>query len=111
MERVKAHGVEITEVVSGNAKGVDRMGERWADDNDIPLKIMKPDWNKYKKAAGIIRNKEMADYIKEQGGAVVVLWDGESKGTKNMIETAKKMDITVYGYMVKRKTKPDTDEV
>jgi hypothetical protein len=108
IKRAQEKGLVITEVISGTARGVDRMGERWADDNDIPIQPFKPDWNKYngrpgKNPAGIIRNKEMADYAKENDGALLALWDGKSEGTKNMIKTAKEMGIPIYPYLVKKK--------
>ncbi len=55
-------GFKITEVVSGGANGVDYLGEKWARENKIPLKIVNADWNMYGKAAGSIRNSLMAKY-------------------------------------------------
>lgn len=72
----------ITEVVSGTAKGADRLGERWADLKDIPIKRFPADWDKYGKRAGHIRNKRMAKYADE----AIIFWDGESKGAKDMME-------------------------
>jgi hypothetical protein len=79
----------VSEVVSGTAKGADRLGERWAGDN--PVKLFPADWNKHGKAAGHIRNSEMAKYAE----ALVAFWDGKSKGTKGMIETAVKKGLYV----------------
>ncbi len=74
---------EITEVVCGGAKGADILGKKWADENEIPVKLMPANWSKHGKAAGPIRNREMAEYA----DALLVFWDGESPGTKNMITT------------------------
>ena len=74
--------INITEVVCGMAKGVDTLGREWAIKNDIPVAEFPADWNKHGKAAGPIRNKEMRDYA--QG--LVAFWDGQSRGTKNMID-------------------------
>jgi len=84
----------ITEVVSGTARGVDRLGERWAEENNIPVKRFPANWNKYGKRAGFLRNEEMAEYAE----AVVILWDGKSKGTKHMYNTAvkKKMPVALF---------------
>lgn len=71
-------------VVSGTAEGADRLGEEWADQRNIDCERFPPDWNKHGKAAGPIRNAQMAD----AADICVVFWDGKSKGTKNMIETA-----------------------
>ena len=39
------------------------------------------------KAAGPIRNRQMAEYA----DYLIAFWDGESRGTRNMIETMKKL--------------------
>jgi len=78
----------ITEVVCGCAIGVDRIGEAWAIANGIPVKQMPADWNKYGRQAGIIRNIQMAQYA----DAAIVIWDGKSPGSKNMIAEIKKAD-------------------
>lgn len=75
-------GYTITEVVSGCATGIDRLGEQWARANNIPIKEMPANWNLNGKAAGPMRNKLMAEYA----DAAVIIWDGESRGTRNMIE-------------------------
>ena len=85
----------ITEVVSGAARGVDRLGEQWAKENDIPIKQFIPDWYGLGKKAGYVRNREMGDYA----DALIALWDGESKGTKGMIEYAQKKGLKVYVYL------------
>ncbi|UCW44475.1 hypothetical protein [Pseudomonas phage PPAT] len=73
--------MEVTEIVSGNARGVDKYGEQVAKENSLALTVFKPDWSKGK-PAGIIRNKEMGDYA----DALFAVWDGQSKGTKHMID-------------------------
>ena len=55
--------VEI-EIVSGNARGADRLGERFAKEKGFALTLFPADWNKFGKSAGYIRNKEMAEYMK-----------------------------------------------
>jgi hypothetical protein len=83
---------EITEVVSGNARGVDSLGERWAYEHKIPVKRFPADWDKHGKAAGPIRNSEMANYSE----ALIAIWDGSSRGTNNMIDIAKKKNLKVF---------------
>jgi hypothetical protein len=80
-------GFKITEVVSGTARGVDRLGEIYAAKMNLPLTMFKPDWDKYNKSAGHIRNKQMAEYA----DGLIAIWDGISPGTKNMIENMKKV--------------------
>lgn len=73
---------DVTEVVCGMATGIDRLGETWAIANNKPVKEMPADWSKHGKAAGPIRNRQMAEYC----DAAVVIWDGVSPGTRNMID-------------------------
>lgn len=85
----------ITEVVSGSARGVDALGERFAKENELPLKMFPANWGKHGRGAGFIRNKEMADYA----DAIIAIWDGKSKGTLNMIRQAKKVDLLVFVFL------------
>ena len=79
------------EMVSGGAKGVDAMGERFAQENDVAVKLFPADWSKYGRGAGPKRNKQMAEYATH----LIAFWNGESKGTKSMITLAKKNDLSV----------------
>ena len=83
----------ITEVVSGTAKGVDKLGEQYANENNIPIKRFVPDWEGLGKKAGHVRNKEMGDYAKEHNGMLVAFWDKQSRGTKGMIDYATKIGL------------------
>lgn len=78
----------ISEVVCGCAIGVDRLGEAWAIANGVPVKQMPADWNKNGKAAGPIRNRQMAQYA----DAAIIVWDGKSRGALNMIQEIKKVN-------------------
>lgn len=82
---IRMSGFDITEVVSGKAAGVDRLGETWAIANNIPVKEMPAKWQKYDKAAGPIRNGEMAAYC----DAAIIVWDGKSQGALDMIRKIK----------------------
>ena len=79
---VEESGFKVTEVVSGRARGVDMLGEAWADENDVPVKPFPADWNKWGNDAGKRRNTEMAEYA----DALVAVHDGVSNGTQNMID-------------------------
>lgn len=74
----------VTAVLSGTARGADRLGELWATDNDIPLETYPADWEKYPRFAGYKRNEVMAN----RADALVAFWDGASKGTAHMIKVA-----------------------
>lgn len=84
-------GLEITEIVSGKARGADTLGERFARLVDVPIKEFPADWTKFGKRAGFIRNKQMAEY----GDVLVVFWDGVSSGTSNMITQAKSLNLKI----------------
>lgn len=78
------------EIVCGGARGADALGEYWATVFNKPVKYFPADWDKYGKAAGHIRNKQMAEY----GTHLIAFWDGKSKGTKNMIENADRLGLS-----------------
>lgn len=84
------------EIISGGAKGADSLGERYAREFGYKLKRFPADWNKYGKAAGPIRNKEMALYAAEAKGVLVAFWDGSSRGTYDMITRAEEYGLEVY---------------
>lgn len=83
---------EITTIISGTAPGVDRMGELYAAESDIPLIRMPADWTRYGRGAGKIRNIEMALVA----DALVAVWDGYSKGTGHMIDTARAKGLKIH---------------
>ena len=89
---IKASGFEITEVVSGSARGVDRMGERFAMEAKLPLSLFPAEWDVHGKAAGPIRNKKMGDYA----DALIAIRVNMSKGTSHMIEYATAKGLKVY---------------
>jgi hypothetical protein len=86
------------QIVCGEAKGADTLGKRYAQEHNIPVVSFPAQWDRYGKSAGYKRNVEMAGYA----NMLVAFWDGESKGTKNMIDTAKKFGLT--SYIVRYKT-------
>ena len=78
-------------IVSGTANGADKLGERYAAEKGYRIKRFPADWNKYGKSAGYIRNKQMAEYAY----ALIAFWDKKSKGTKHMIDLAKKYKLLI----------------
>ena len=97
VEAIRSSGFTITEVVSGGCPtGADHYGELWAALNAVPLRRFPADWNTHGKAAGPIRNAQMAGYA----DALIAVWDGKSRGTKNMIELARKNGLKVYVHNV-----------
>ena len=88
--------------ISGNAIGADMCGERFAHEHGFQIKRFPAEWNIYGKPAGMIRNRQMAEYASEEGhdGMLIAFWNGTSRGTKNMIDNAKKYKLkTIVVYI------------
>ena len=83
-------GYETVEIVSGHASGADLLGEAYARAHGLKLSVFKADWKRYGRGAGPIRNRQMLEYAIEETALVIAFWDGKSKGTKNMIDQARK---------------------
>ena len=87
-------------IISGTANGVDKLGEIWARRNNVPVERYPANWDKYGKSAGYIRNQEMA----KAADSLLAIWDGESRGTKHMIDIANKQGLDVYIFVVSKET-------
>lgn len=83
---------ELLTIISGTAKGADKLGEEFATKHNLPLILKPADWNKHGKSAGYKRNEEMAQIATH----CIAFWDGESKGTKHMIDLCKKYNILCH---------------
>ena len=83
--------LDISTIISGGVIGADTLAERYAKENDIELLVLKPEWNKYGKGAGFIRNTQIVN----ESEMIIAFWDGESNGTRDTISKAKKKDIPV----------------
>lgn len=89
---IKESGFNISEVVSGDYRGVDKLAERYAKENNLPYKPFPADWEKHGICAGPIRNEEMAGYAE----ALIAIPDKKSKGTRNMIKIAEERLNHIY---------------
>lgn len=78
-----------TMILHGGANGVDKYVDKIARLMGFNVMIFPAEWEKYYKGAGMIRNKIML----EQSDYLIAFWDGISRGTKGIIEIAKKMDM------------------
>lgn len=87
---------DIKEIVSGTARGADVGGELWATDENIVITSFPAEWNKYGRSAGHIRNKQMAEYA----DALLLIWDGQSRGSANMKANMEKLGKPVYEVIV-----------
>ena len=97
---------EEIEIVSGRAKGADLLGEKFAKEMGYNIKEFVPDWDNLGKKAGILRNRDMAEYA----DACVVFWMNKSKGTANMIDEAKKTAVQQRFFLVDTFTSNARDE-
>jgi len=83
---------DITEVISGGARGPDHTAIIWARSKGIKCTVMKADWNKYGKKAGILRNREMA----EMCDVCLSVWDGSSVGTASTMSFVEELNKPLY---------------
>ncbi len=82
---------DITEIVSGGAKGVDSQARDFAEKNNLKYTEFKPDYRRFGKGAPLKRNLEIISYA-----FFIAIWDGKSKGTKFVIEHCDSEKIKVY---------------
>ena len=102
--------LQLVEIVSGHAPGVDLLGERWADENQVKKTLFPATWDdlitlpvkiktnkfgkKYNALAGFNRNGKMADYA----DILIAFWDGKSPGTKDMLNCMVDRNKTFWLY-------------
>lgn len=87
----------VTEIVSGGARGIDTCAREYAQRNGLKLTEFLPDYQKYGRTAPLKRNLQIIAYA----DIVVVFWDGESHGTKFVIERCRKMNKKVILYRLR----------
>lgn len=103
----------ITEVVSGGNRGwdqqrncqigVDGFGEDWGNENQVDVTIFEAEWFKYGKQAGPLRNAKMAKYA----DALILVWDGKSRGSASMLAEARKNGLLVKEVLVESPNETD----
>ena len=93
------------EIISGTANGADKLGEAFAKKYGILATRFPARWGKYGKSAGYIRNKIMAEHAakSDELGVLIAFWEGKSRGTKMMIDLAKKYNLKVFVIDVENK--------
>jgi len=115
----------ISMLYTGGARGVDRAGEEWAQNiiahntqmssymgplnNNVSIEIkhFDPNWEKFGRAAGPMRNKNMA----ETADALLLIWDGESRGSMDMKEHMKRLDKPIYECLLTQPKKENVVEL
>jgi hypothetical protein len=98
-DAIKKSGYKITCVISGTARGVDKLGEAWAAQNNVAVLRCPADWTTHHKAAGPIRNAEMA----RLADAAVIVYDGHSRGTAHMMECMDKAKKPYFKVTIEEK--------
>lgn len=94
-ECIEKSDFEITEVVCGMAQGVDLLGKQYAEENNIAVKEFPANWKTDgRKIAGHLRNEKMAKYA----DGLILIWDGTSTGSNDMLKRAIKHDILIDVY-------------
>ena len=88
---------DITEIVSGGAKGVDSYAEEYANKNGIVVKVFLPKYEKYGRGTPLKRNLEIIDY----SDTVIAFWDGKSRGTKFVIDKCKALGKEIIVHYIK----------
>lgn len=91
MDKLLSRTRDDITVVCGKARGADTLGEEYAKSHGYSIAYYPADWDRHGRAAGFVRNIEMA----KNADALVAFWDGQSRGTKHMIETAKQHGLEV----------------
>ncbi len=86
----------VTEIVSGGAKGIDACAREYAEKNKIPLTEFLPDYRRYGKGAPLKRNIEIIEYADK----VIAFWDGKSKGTKFVIDSCEKRGKEIIVFVI-----------
>lgn len=96
LDKLLANVTDEIIIVCGMAKGADRLGEQYAKERGYSIRYFPADWDGKGRSAGFVRNEEMA----KNADALVAFWDGQSRGTKHMIEIAEKykLDTRVIRY-------------
>ncbi len=79
-------------IITGGACGVDAAAERFADEHRISKLVLRPQYSVYRRSAPLKRNEQMVDIA----DAVLVVWDGRSRGTLHTIEYAKKKNKEIF---------------
>ena len=97
-QAMRQAGLDVTEVISGTARGVDQLGERWAEARGIPVARFPARWELHGRSAGYRRNQAMVQHAAADptGGALVAVWDGASRGTMHTINLARERNLHVF---------------
>ena len=82
---------DVTEIVSGGAKGIDTCAREYAKENRLKLTEFLPDYKRFGRGAPLKRNLEIVAYA----DCVIAFWDGTSRGTKFVIDHCHKIEKNI----------------
>lgn len=88
---------DVTEIVSGGAKGIDTSAKEYALAHNLKLTEFLPEYNKFGRSAPLKRNITIIEYA----DLVLAFWDGKSRGTKFVIDNCKKRNIPIEIFIIK----------
>lgn len=87
----KLSSIDISEIISGGAKGADSLAEDFAKVNQIPVRVFLPDYDRFGRAAPLKRNHQIVNEAEQ----LIAFWDGKSRGTKYTLDLARKKGIKI----------------
>jgi hypothetical protein len=93
---------QTSQIISGGAKGVDACARDWALAHGVPLREFLPQYEVYGRAAPLRRNLT----IIRHADLVLAFWDGQSRGTKYVIENCKRLGVPCRVYLPKDLNSP-----
>lgn len=93
-QAIEESGLKPTHIISGGARGADRLAGEYAASNGIEFTEYLADWDRYGKRAGFMSNYIMVG----EAEAVIAVWDSKSSGTKHAIDTARSCGKPVFVY-------------
>ncbi len=95
--------VGCSEIISGGAAGVDMLAERFARDKDLKLTVIRPDYQTFDRMAPLVRNGQ----IVKQADYVLILWNGTSRGTLNVIQSCMNTGKPYKLLLIKNRDRPE----
>lgn len=92
IEAIEESGFEPTSLISGGAKGVDKLAEQYAEETGLPIEIFRPDYQRFGRGAPLVRDRQMVDAASH----ILACWNSISRGTRYTFEYARKKNKSVY---------------
>ena len=78
---------ETTMIITGGANGIDLLAEKYADQKHLSKLVLRPQYNRYGRGAPLKRNEQLVELC----DMALIVWDGQSRGTKYTLSYAQKI--------------------